>query len=178
MILSIIGAPAVGKSSLLKSVLSELDGEPEYIEPLKLFRCTKYNDILCLGQYNENEFSGTDSWSYSVLAKGKFENFIAAQTKRFHRIIFEGDRLTSKVEWLTQNYPTKVFLLTISSEQEKIRQNLRGNLQNKSWIQGRKTQMNNLQTNFELMEHLNVRTNNSKVESKNIKKEILQLLQE
>ena len=124
MILSIIGAPAVGKSSLLKSVLSELDGEPEYIEPLKLFRCTKYNDILCLGQYNENEFSGTDSWSYSVLAKGKFENFIADQTKRFHRIIFEGDRLTSKVEWLTQNYPTKVFLLTISSEQEKIRQNL------------------------------------------------------
>ena len=72
---SIIGAPAVGKSSLLKSVLNELDGEPEYIEPLKLFRCTKYNDILCLGQYNENEFSGTDSWSYSVLAKGKFENY-------------------------------------------------------------------------------------------------------
>ena len=174
--ISIIGAPAVGKSSLLKSVLNELDGEPEYIEPLKLFRCTKYNDILCLGQYNENEFSGTDSWSYSVLAKGKFENFIADQTKRFRRIIFEGDRLTSKVEWLTQNYPTKIFLLTISSEQEKIRQNLRGNLQNKSWIQGRKTQMNNLQTNFELMEHLNVRTNDSRVESQKIKEEIIELL--
>ena len=176
-IISIIGFPAVGKSSLLKSILNEL-GEPEYIEPLKLFRCTKYNDILCLGQYNENEWSGTDSWAYSVLAKGKFENFIADQTKRFRRIIFEGDRLTSKVEWLAQNYPTKIYLLSINSEQEKIRQNLRGNLQNKSWIQGRKTQMNNLQTNFELMEHLNVRTNNSKVESKNIKKEILQLLQE
>ena len=87
-IISIIGFPAVGKSSLLKSILNEL-GEPEYIEPLKLFRCTKYNDILCLGQYNENEWSGTDSWSYSVLAKGKFENFIADQTKRFRRIIFE-----------------------------------------------------------------------------------------
>ena len=34
----------------------------------------------------------------------------------------------------------------------------------------------NLQTNFELMEHLNVRTNDSRVESQKIKEEIIELL--
>ena len=83
---------------------------------------TKYNGILCFGQWNQNIFSGTDSWSYSVLAKGVFESFIAEQVKNYRHIIFEGDRLTSKVEWLTENYDTKVFILTTSLKEEQKRQ--------------------------------------------------------
>jgi len=172
----IIGAPAVGKSSCLKSICDDLIGEPELIEPKKLFRCTKYNDILCFGQWNQNIFSGTDSWSYSVLAKGVFESFIDEQVKNYRHIIFEGDRLTSKVEWLTENYDTKVFILTTSLEEEQKRQDERGNLQNKTWIEGRKTQMNNLQNNFFLREHLSIRNNNTPEDAQNIKTEIIKLL--
>jgi len=174
-ILAIIGAPAVGKSSLLKSVTCEF-GAPELIEPQKLFRCTKYNDILCLGQYSSSEFSGTDSWSYSVLGKGVFESFIAEQVKNYRHIVFEGDRLTSKVEWLTENYDTKVFILTTSLKEEQARQDERGNLQNKTWIGGRKTQMTNLQNNFFLREYLSIRNNDTPEDAQNIKTEILNLL--
>jgi hypothetical protein len=174
-IIAIIGAPAVGKSSLLKLVTREL-GTPELIEPQKLFRCTKYNDILCLGQYNSAEFSGTDSWSYSVLGKGVFESFIAEQVKNYRHIIFEGDRLASKCEWLTENYDTKVFILNISLEEEKKRQDARGNLQNKTWISGRKTQAINFQNNFYMREYLSVRNNDTPEDAQNIKTEILNLL--
>lgn len=174
-IIAIIGAPAVGKSSLLKLVTREL-GTPELIEPQKLFRCTKYNDILCLGQYNSAEFSGTDSWSYSVLGKGVFESFIAEQVKNYRHIIFEGDRLASKCEWLTENYDTKVFILNISLEEEKKRQDARGNLQNKTWISGRKTQAINFQNNFYMREYLSVRNNDTLEDAQNIKTEILNLL--
>jgi len=174
-IIAIIGAPAVGKSSLLKLVTREL-GTPELIEPQKLFRCTKYNDILCLGQYNSAEFSGTDSWSYSVLGKGVFESFIAEQVKNYRHIIFEGDRLTSKVEWLTENYDTKVFILNISLEEEKKRQDARGNLQNKTWIGGRKTQAINFKNNFYMREYLSVRNNDTLESSEEIKTEIIKLL--
>ena len=174
-IIAIIGAPAVGKSSLLKLVTREL-GTPELIEPQKLFRCTKYNDILCLGQYNSAEFSGTDSWSYSVLGKGVFESFIAEQVKNYRHIIFEGDRLTSKVEWLTENYDTKVFILTTSLKEEQARQDARGNLQNKTWIGGRKTQAINFQNNFYMREYLSVRNNDTLESSEEIKTEIIKLL--
>ena len=130
MIIALIGSPAVGKSDIIKTLFFDKEWTkygkpPNLIEPKPLFRCTEYHDylytgnrVLLLGQYSEGEFSGNDSWSYSVLAKGSFESFIEEQSKNYDKIIFEGDRLTSKVEWLTENYDTKVFLLTITPEEE------------------------------------------------------------
>ena len=110
MIISLIGSPAVGKSSIIRALFGE-DFVPKYsslpnlIEPQPLFKCTEYNDylflrnrVLLLGQYDEGTFSGTDSWSYSVLAKGSFESFIEEQSTNYDKLLFEGDRLTSKVE--------------------------------------------------------------------------------
>ena len=170
MLIPIIGAPAVGKSSIIKTLFGEeyVKKPPNLIEPKPLFRCTEYHDylytgnrVLLLGQYDEGTFSGTDSWSYSVLAKGSFESFIEEQSNKYDKIIFEGDRLTSKVEWLTENYDTKVFILTITPEEEQARQDARGNLQNKTWISGRHSQMANLQNNFFLREHITVMPNNT-----------------
>ena len=156
------------------------------IEPKPLFKCTEYNDylftgnrVLCLGQYDEtsdkaSNFSGTDSWSYSVLAKGSFESFIEEQS--YDKIIFEGDRLTSKVEWLTENYDTKVFMLTITPEEEQASQDARGNLQNKTWIAGRHSQMANMLNNFFLREHIKVMPNNTPEEQKEIIAELIELL--
>ena len=173
MILALIGSPAVGKSEIIKKLFFSHEytrhGQPpNLIEPKPLFKCTEYHDylytgnrVLLLGQYDEGTFSGTDSWSYSVLAKGSFESFIEEQSKLYDKIIFDGDRLTSKVEWLTENYDTKVFILTITPEEEQARQDARGNLQNKTWISGRHSQMNNLQNNFFLREHITVMPNNT-----------------
>jgi hypothetical protein len=185
ILISIIGAPAVGKSSIIKTLFGEeyVKKPSNLIEPKPLFKCTEYNDylytgnrVLLLGQYDEGTFSGTDSWSYSVLAKGSFESFIEEQSKNYDKIIFEGDRLTSKAEWLTENYDTKVFMLTITPEEEQARQDARGNQQNKSWIAGRHSQMVNLQNNFFMREHITVMPNNTLEEQKEIITELIELL--
>jgi len=185
MLISIIGAPAVGKSDIIKTLFGKeyVDKPPNLIEPKPLFKCTEYHDylytgnrVLLLGQYDEGTFSGSDSWSYSVLAKGSFESFIEEQSKNYEKIIFEGDRLTSKVEWLTENYDTKVFMLTITPDEEQRRQDARGNQQNKSWIAGRNSQMANLQNNFFLREHITVMPNNTYEQQNNIITEIIEEL--
>jgi len=188
ILISIIGSPAVGKSDIIKTLFftsewTKYGKPPKLIEPKPLFKCTEYNDylftgnrVLLLGQYDEGTFSGTDSWSYSVLAKGSFESFIEEQSKNYDKIIFEGDRLTSKVEWLTENYDTKVFLLTITPEEEQARQEARGNQQNKSWIAGRHSQMVNLQNNFFMREHITVMPNNTLEEQKEIITELIEVL--
>ena len=188
MIIALIGSPAVGKSDIIKTLFftsewTKYGKPPKLIEPKPLFKCTEYNDylftgnrVLLLGQYDEGTFSGTDSWSYSVLAKGSFESFIEEQSKNYDKIIFEGDRLTSKVEWLTENYDTKVFLLTITPEEEQARQEARGNQQNKSWIAGRHSQMVNLQNNFFMREHIKVMPNNTLEEQKEIITELIEVL--
>jgi len=185
MIIALIGSPAVGKSSIIRALFGEeyVKKPPNLIEPKPLFRCTEYHDylytgnrVLLLGQYDEGTFSGTDSWSYSVLAKGSFESFIEKQSNKYDKIIFEGDRLTSKVEWLTENYDTKVFLLTITPEEEQARQDARGNQQNKSWIAGRHSQMVNLQNNFFMREHITVMPNNTLEEQDKIVTELIEVL--
>ena len=185
MIIALIGSPAVGKSSIIRALFGEeyVKKPPNLIEPKPLFRCTEYHDylytgnrVLLLGQYDEGTFSGTDSWSYSVLAKGSFESFIEKQSNKYDKIIFEGDRLTSKVEWLTENYDTKVFLLTITPEEEQARQDARVNQQNKSWIAGRNSQMVNLQNNFFMREHITVMPNNTLEEQDKIVTELIEVL--
>jgi len=185
ILIPIIGSPAVGKSFIIRALFDKeyVDKPPNLIEPKPLFKCTEYHDylytgnrVLLLGQYDEGVFSGTDSWSYSVLAKGSFESFIEEQSKNYDKIIFEGDRLTSKVEWLTENYDTKVFMLTITPDEEQRRQDARGNQQNKSWIAGRNSQMANLQNNFFLREHITVMPNNTYEQQNNIITEIIEEL--
>lgn len=155
MIISIIGAPCSGKTTLMKSIIGELGGS-EDIEPLSLFKCQKHNDILIIGRYPENEtFGGTDRLSYGTISK--FQEFINEQVKHYRHIIFEGDRFTNNVEWLLDNHNAKCYLLTVDEEEEKRRHKSRGDTQNEKWLQGRRTQMNNLQKNFNLMGRLEIR---------------------
>ena len=175
MIIGIIGPPAVGKTTLLNSVTDSL-GDGEDIEPTFLYRCVKYNEVLCLGQYDKGRIRGTDSWKYAVLAKGQFEKFIKEQVEEFRHIIFEGDRLTSKVQHLAENFDTKIFILKMSSDIEKYRQEARGNRQTPKWVQSRHTQMENLQNDSTLDGHLVVRENNTIADAECTKSEILKLL--
>lgn len=175
MIISIIGIPASGKSSLLKSIMKSL-GEPERINFGQDFKCTKFNDILVLGQYGERTFSGTDSWKYSSIATGVFENFLNFKVKDYRHIIFEGDRLTSKVKFCAKNFDTKVYLLNINEDEENERQASRGNKQTSKWLKSRHSQMRNLQNEPCIQECLVCKDNNTLADANSIKDEILKLL--
>ena len=175
MILPILGTPCSGKSTLLKYVLAELD-PPEHIEPMKLFLCQKHDDILVIGRYSSTSetFGGTDRLSYGTIPK--FASFIDEQIKNYRHIIFEGDRFTSCVEALTEKYECKVFILTVSLEEELRRHKERKDNQTYSWLAGRRTQLANLQNNLYLREHLLVRPNKTMEDSEKIKKEIKKYL--
>ena len=67
-------------------------------------------------------------------------------------------------------------MLTITPEEEQRRQDARGNLQNKTWIAGRHTQMNNMLTNFFLREHITVMPNNTLEEQKEVITELVEVL--
>ena len=175
MIVGIIGSPVSGKTTLLKSILKSL-GEFTYITINKDFKCTRFKDILCLGQFEKGTFSGTDSWRYSTIGTNVFENFIKEQTKNYQHILFEGERLTPKVKFLIQNYDTKIFALRTNEVVEKFRHEDRGIKQNPKWILGRKTMAENLIKDDLLNQHIFVRENNTHHDAKTIKDEILEIV--
>jgi hypothetical protein len=175
MIISIIGPPAVGKTNLLKSIMQYF-GEPKRISFGIDFKCTKFNDILVLGQYNDSSFCGTDSWGYTAIATGVFENFINFKVKDFRHIIFEGGALMPKLKFLAENFDAKIFLLTINEEEKIERHKFRGKKESSKWVKSRGTQLQNIRDESSLQGHWLVRENNTLEDADLIKSEILNLL--
>ena len=70
----------------------------------------------------------------------------------------------------------KVFVLTVNPQEEKRRHIERQDTQTEKWLSGRRSQISNILTNFNLMGKLEVRKNDSRVESQKIKEEIIELL--
>ena len=66
-----------------------------------------------------------------------------------------------------------MYILTVSLEEEKRRHIERQDSQTEKWLQGRRSQISNIQTNFELMGRIEIQQNDSIEASKNIQKEIL-----
>ena len=54
MIIILGGIPTSGKTSIVRSILGQL-GSYEECEPLPLFACQKYGDILVVGKYKTGE---------------------------------------------------------------------------------------------------------------------------
>jgi len=176
MIIMIGGVPCSGKSTLTKKIISGL-GSAEYVEPMKLFKCQVHNDILVVGQYPEGEtFGGTDKLSYGTI--NKFREFINQEQPKYKHIIVEGDRFfrSKDIEWLVETHDAKVFVLTVDSDEEYRRHKERNDTQSEAWLSGRRSQISNILTNFALMGKLEVRTNDSNLESQNLRNEIEELL--
>ena len=176
MIIMIGGIPCSGKSSLTRNILSEL-GSGEMLEPMKLFPCEKRGNVLIVGKYPEGEtFGGTDRISYGAISK--FRDFIDQEAPKHPHIFLEGDRFfrAKDIEWLLDNHQAKVYILTVSAEEEKRRHLERQDTQTEKWLQGRHTQISHILTNFMLMERLVVRPNETKSDSDNIKNEILHII--
>ena len=176
MIVMIGGVPCSGKSSLTRNILSEL-GSAEYVEPMKLFPCEQHGNILVVGHYPKGEsFGGTDRLSYGTISK--FRDFIDQEAPKHKHIFLEGDRFfrAKDLEWLLDNHDAKVYILTVSAEEEKRRHIQRQDTQTEKWLQGRRSQISNILTNFMLMDDIDVRSNENENDSENIKKEIMELL--
>jgi len=176
MIIMIGGIPCSGKSTLTKEIIRGL-GSAEFVEPMKLFKCQVHNDILVVGQYPEGEtFGGTDRLSYGTI--NKFRDFINSEQPKYKHIIVEGDRFfrAKDIEWLVETHDAKVFVLTVNKDEELRRHKERQDTQSEKWLSGRRSQISNILTNFTLLNELEVRTNNSMEESKQLKNEIEGLL--
>ena len=176
MIIILGGIPTSGKTSIVRSILGQL-GSYEECEPLPLFACQKYGDILVVGKYKTGEnFCGTDRLSYGTISK--FRDFIDQEAPKHKHIFLEGDRFfrAKDLEWLLDNHDAKVYILTVSAEEAKRRHIERQDTQTEKWLQGRHTQISHILTNFMLMERLEVRPNENENDSENIQKEIMELL--
>ena len=167
------GIPTSGKSTIARNIIKEL-GSGEILEPLSLFPCEKRGDVLVVGCYTEGEtFGGTDRISYGAISK--FRDFIDQEAPKHKHIFLEGDRFfrAKDIEWLLDNHKARVYILTVNAEEEKRRHIKRQDTQTEKWLQGRRSQISNIQTNFMLMGHLTIRQNNTMIDSENIKQEIL-----
>jgi len=172
MIIMVGGPPTSGKSTLTRSIISEL-GSAEDVEPMKLFPCEKHGDILVVGRYPEGEtFGGTDRLSYGTISK--FRDFIDQEAPKHKHILIEGDRFfrSTDIEWLLDNHEARVYILTVSLEEEKRRHIERQDTQNEKWLQGRRSQISNIQTNFMLMGRLNIHQNETLEDSESIRLDI------
>lgn len=159
---------------MTRNILSEL-GSGKLLEPMKLFPCEKRGDVLIVGRYPEGEtFGGTDRISYGAISK--FRDFIDQEAPKHKHIFLEGDRFfrAKDIEWLLDNHNAKVYILTVNAEEEKRRHIERQDTQTEKWLQGRRSQISNIQTNFMLMGRIDILQNNTMEDSENIQKEILE----
>ena len=69
-----------------------------------------------------------------------------------------------------------MYILTVSAEEEKRRHIERQDTQTEKWLQGRRSQISNIQTNFMLMGRIEIHQNNTMEDSENIKKDILKVI--
>ena len=176
MIIMIGGIPCSGKSTLMRNLIKEM-GSHENVEPMKLFPCQKHNDILVVGRYPIGEtFGGTDRISYGAISK--FRDFIEQEKPKYKHILIEGDRFfrATDIEWLLSEHDARIYILKVSSEVEKQRHIDRGDEQSEKWLQTRRTLISNLQTNFMIMNDLNIRETNTSQILDEVKKEILELI--
>ena len=175
MIIMIGGIPCSGKSSLTRNILSEL-GSAVNAEPMKLFACQKYDDVLVVGRYDDNTFGGTDRLSYGTI--NKFRDFIDQEAPKHKHIVIEGDRFfrSADIEWVLDNHEAICYILTVSAEEEKRRHLERQDTQTEKWLRGRRSQISNIQTNFALMGRIEIRQNETMEDSENLKSEILKWL--
>ena len=174
MIIMIGGIPCSGKTTLMKNIIKDL-GSYEFYEPISLFKCQKYKDVLVVGQYPENEtFGGTDRLSYGTI--NKFQEFINQEVTKHKHILIEGDRFyqAKNLEFLLDEHDAMVYTLKIQPKEEERRHIKRNDTQSEKWLKGRHSQINNLFTNFNLMGRLEVRDTSDGIEK--IKDEIMELL--
>ena len=120
-------------------------------------------------------FAGTDRMSMAVQPEAI--KFLASLPKE-SIILFEGDRLftSSFLEHCLENYDLQIFHLKTNESVREERYKLRGSNQDKTWLQGRESKINNIVTNMVLMFNIKSVDNNTYEEQNNVYNEIVETI--
>lgn len=159
-ILSIIGVPGSGKSTLVKRFIKSLSWVEA--EPVKLLRCmyNEANNLYLLGVYAEGEtFPGTDRLSMAVQPAA--QEFITSSNANF---IFEGDRLGNKsfLDFIIglPNTDFNILSLVVDDTLLQDRYKERGSNQTEKFLKSRHTKIANLNKNLDYLDYLYMSQNN------------------
>lgn len=141
--LYLIGAPGVGKTTLLQALVKVHDSEPVYVmratgSPLRLG--TRYNGGLVQVGYAREAFGGTDALPMNV--QPLVLQWAATTPDRW--CVAEGDRLANHaffVGLLARGWGLTVAWLDGSVALTAARQSQRGSHQHPAWVKGRRTKV-------------------------------------
>jgi len=144
-ILFIVGAPGVGKTTLVRRLL-----EPDSFFNVKPKWTIGLNGLVCAaGHYTGGTFDGADTVPYNgfLPALQHWKEHLSD----FKLTILDGDRFSDKrsVEFFqTHGVRQKVLHCIASSELLAERRNQRGSTQNPSWMKGRETKSTRFATDL------------------------------
>lgn len=156
-IVGICGEPAAGKSTVMRKLISSLSG-PGELKKEKLVVYTEYHEdkVFVAGIYDEQVFSGTDRTS-----KGcgpTYRQWIADKNSNpaydDWTFYWEGERFSNSkfFDFFTKECSdSTIYFLKADPEVLNERNKARSN-QNDSWRRGMTTRMNNLRTNYSVVE--------------------------
>jgi hypothetical protein len=144
-----IGEPGTGKTTLMRSILSEYSKaeEPEFVkEGLVTYHRFNTQKVIILGKYDEGTFAGTDTWSKGVGPKFRQWLIDNRETYQDWGCFGEGERLSNQpnMDAMFEEESMKLVCLKVSEEELERRRAARNNVQNESWMRGMKTRIANL----------------------------------
>lgn len=153
-VVAIGGVPAVGKSTLVKRLLSLFVGYTPFEYGRLKGRLYDAERLFVLGEYDADSFGGTDRLAMDVQPDAEAFIAEAANSEEFHRatVLFEGDRLFngSFLETLakTAGVRTDAYILTADESKLAARHEQRGDGQSESWLRGKRTEIESLQERY------------------------------
>lgn len=167
-IVYVIGEPGSGKTTLMKRVMEESkvtkDIHSNENFPLVPFH-TNNKNLIVLGKYAEGDvFGGTDKTSMAVQPQAiEFLKAIQKSSDNNINITAEGDRLTtaSFIEHIVEEYDATIYYLRTTPDVRQVRYKERGSNQNETWLNGRITKIQNILTNFVVMNNVRRFDNNT-----------------
>ena len=165
MIIAIGGEPATGKSTLMKQWMKPYKREDLKLTDLLYGMWCKDINTIVLGKDYFNEahmFCGTDRLSMAVQPKA-IEWFKDSYAPSGVNIVFEGDRLFSGsflTEMLTQGHDMSIIYMKADPSTLDERHVSRADNQDEKFLKSRRTKINNILSNFDIMPYIEEFNNN------------------
>tara|TARA_R110001592_G_scaffold222996_3_gene478373 strand:+ start:1082 stop:1642 length:561 start_codon:yes stop_codon:yes gene_type:complete len=146
--LTIIGGePCTGKSTLMNQIIKKENINKSF-EYKKILKGHQNDEIIVIGLYENQLFDGTDRLSMAV--QPVFIEFLKEHRTKKH-IILEGDRLFKKSLFdyiLQEDIFFRLIILDCSEESKKFRHINRKDNQSQSWLDSKKTTIQNIKNKY------------------------------
>ena len=166
MIICLIGEPATGKTTLMKSIMTMIGPLKFETNPFAHYHNKRF---IVLGKYDTGTFQGTDKLSMSVQPVAT--DFVKASKDKI--ILFEGDRLgnLSFFNEVKKYHDLNVIVLKVDPNLKETRHIVRGDKQTNQFKLSKKTKVENIIKN----QTVTIYPNNNYKDQALIKEAILKL---